>query len=396
MAQNWNDTVDGKIDPIMELMERFKADDREGKVNLGVGVYQDANGHVPVFKAVKSAEAYLCGHQRTKNYVGVAGDEAFVEALVHHILEPGEDDRHWIGLQSIGGSGALRLIADFCSHVAPGSRVWMPKPTWPNHIPLFTSAGLRLEQYAYPSYEYGDLLEGILDSLEGANPGDFIVVHACCHNPTGIDPNNRDFERLLSYIKDRRLIPIFDAAYIGFKNGFTNDCRDLGRALAEFDVAMCAFSASKNLSLYRERTGVVLMTGRDPGELGRWRAIFLKLARATYSMPPDHGAAVVRTILQDHDLRNTWLDELEEVRYRLITLRRMLAEGLQERGFPHKVDHVQNGSGLFSLLPFTGDQIEKLQKRFGIFVIGGGRVNVAGLNERNIDHVVNAFVQVTK
>ena len=293
----WNDEVPSTIDPIIELMQHFQADSRLDKVNLGVGVYQDDQGKTPVFKAVKQAELALVDSQPSKDYVGVGGSKRFV-SLVGDTLFP-KGDLLWEGIQAVGGSGALRLIADFCARVSPTSRIWISDPSWPNHLPLFSAAKLQIEKFDYTAFGDDHLVDRVMNSFSRASEGDFVVLHACCHNPTGIDLSAEDNQKLLAFLKDKKLVPIFDAAYLGFKRGFKEDAEDLARSAAQFDVAFCAFSASKSFGVYRERVGITFLLGRDREKLQRWHRILLQVARATYSMPPDHGAAVLELVLSD-------------------------------------------------------------------------------------------------
>lgn len=391
MTLKWKDEA-RSVDPIIDLMRVYQGDARTDKINLGIGVFQDEAGNTPILKAVKEAEARLVRDQATKTYVGVGGDQAFVDGITEMIFGPKSDDV--TGIQAVGGSGALRLIADFCAQVSPSSKMWVSNPTWGNHFPLFGASGLECVPYQYKKYSRGDLLKDILSSLEAASEGDFVCLHARCHNPTGIDLTDEEFATLAEFINDRGLVPVVDAAYLGFREGFLKDAASLGDLMRRFEVGFAAFSASKNFALYRERLGIAYVVGRNTDKIADWRSILLAAARANYSMPPDHGASVVRTIVEDDGLKKMWLDELEAARARLMTLRAKFAEALTKAGANYDTSYLVDGAGLFSLLPLEPEQTVKLREENGIYLLSNGRTNIAGLREDTIETVAQAVTHV--
>ncbi|MEO0618189.1 MAG: aromatic amino acid transaminase [Pseudomonadota bacterium] len=388
MSIVWNDSARA-IDPIIALMDTYNRDPRDEKVNLGVGVYQDDLAETPVFQAVKDAEARLLEHQTTKTYVGVGGDGALVDAIRTEIFS--DADVGVTGIQGVGGSGALRLIAEFCGEVAPDASLWVSQPTWGNHFALFDASGLPCRQFPWRSFDREGVAEGALAALADAKTGDFIILHPCCHNPTGIDLPADELDVLCNAINAQGLIPIIDAAYVGFADGFEADARALGALAERFPIAFTAFSASKNFALYRERLGVAFVSARDKSKLEAWQTILLSAARSAYSMPPDHGAAVVRTILTDKELRAAWLHDLETARHRVIDLRRAFAGALANAKVGFETDYIAEGAGLFALLPLSPEQAQHLRNEEGIYLLDNGRVNIAGLRHDTIPRVVDAI-----
>jgi aromatic-amino-acid transaminase len=382
------------VDPIVELMELYESDARADKVNLGIGVYQDNDGKTPIFAAVKDAEAILFEKETTKTYVGVGGDAQFVKRLGRFLFGDAAD--RMLGIQSVGGTGALRLIGEFCARVAPESRVWVSKPTWANHPALFASCGMPCESYEYGKYSADRLLQNIIASLSGAKEGDFVVIHACCHNPTGIDLSEPQMAQLAEAINDKRLYPILDAAYLGFKNSIESDAAALASLMQRFDTAFCAFSASKNFALYRERVGAAYVKGGERAKLGEWRELLLSLARSNYSMPPDHGASIVRIILEDERLRKKWLGELAAASGRLRSVREEFAKCLTKAGCGFSTDYIRTGSGLFCLLPLSEQEVRQLRVDNGIYMMKSGRVNLAGLRDAEVERVAGAIAAVVR
>ncbi|MEL6288256.1 MAG: aromatic amino acid transaminase [Pseudomonadota bacterium] len=390
LTAQWNDTPQA-VDPIIALMQTYTDDVRPERANLGIGVYQDDLAETPVMASVKEAEERILAAQRSKTYVGIGGDPALVKAIGDEIFAP---STQWTGVQGVGGSGALRLIAEFCGTVSPDARLWVSDPTWGNHFALFDASGLEVRRFPWGVHARDGIVDRALDALASAKPGDFVILHACCHNPTGIDLPPEEERRLTDAINGRGLIPIIDAAYVGFADGFEIDAQALGALAAQFPLAFVAFSASKNFALYRERVGVAFITGADPARLADWQTILLSAARCAYSMPPDHGAASVLEILRDPALRGMWLDELEAARSRVARLRKAFASALEEEGTIADAHFIAAGTGLFSLLPLTREQVIRLRTDHAIYMLENGRVNIAGLREESIPRVVSAISAV--
>jgi aromatic-amino-acid transaminase len=374
-------------DPLLALMGRFRTDSRDRKMDLGVGVYRDAAGETPVFQAVKRAEGRLLHTQRTKAYLGVEGDPAFVALLGAAIFEAG---RGLPGLQTVGGTGALRLAADLLARSRPGRRIWLGTPTWPNHAPIFAAAGLQMLGF--------DLLNpasmrprpgAMLEALQGSAPGDAVLIHGCCHNPTGIDPDTAAIEEIAALMAARGLIPLVDLAYQGLGSGWQQDGEATRQLVARVPTVLVAASCDKNFGLYRERTGALFVSSPTRAEAQSLCSHLAALARTSYSMPPDHGAAVVKTILEDGDLTKLWSAELEAMRGRIGRLRAALAAYGDVGGVD--LGALAAGLGMFAMLQLTPQQIDRLQAEFGIYMAQSGRINIAGLAEDDIDRFVDAL-----
>lgn len=382
------------VDPIIELMERFHADTRPRKINLGIGVYQDAEGRTPILKAVKQAEQRLLEREDTKTYVSVAGRAGYLDKLRKLIFGDAGDTA--VAVQSVGGSGALRLLAELLVKATDRRRIWVSNPTWANHYAILGSAGFEISKYAYPSF--GDV-ENIGDmtiaGLEGARPGDFVVLHATCHNPTGLDASAEDMAKIKRFLLSRDLIPLLDAAYVGLKDEFETDARVVSDFASGFPLAACAFSASKNLGLYRDRIGAAFVMSSDKASLASWRQEMMTLARANYSMPPDHGAAIVEEILASEELTRSWLDELRDMRARIQGLRNELADRLDAHSFGKSTAHIRQGNGMFCLLPISKEATDALRDNDGIYMMPSGRINIAGLSEKSVDDVARAVCKVS-
>jgi aromatic-amino-acid transaminase len=389
----FGDLKPAATDPLLGLMSRFRADSRPRKIDLGVGVYRDAAGNTPVFAAVKAAEHRLAADQTTKAYVGAEGDPEFVSLLANAVM----DDAHsgpggrsaMAGLQTVGGTGALRLAADLLSRTRPGRRIWLSLPTWPNHVPLFTAAGLEVHGVAgFDPVAQRHRTEALLQALAAAAPGDALLLHGCCHNPTGLDPDLGFWETIATEIAARGLIPLIDMAYQGLGRGWSADGAAM-RRLAALPNVLIAYSCDKNFGLYRERVGALFVAGATTVETQTLLSHLIALARANYSMPPDHGAAVVRVILEDPALTRLWHTELKAMQSRLRSLR----DALAAHGRVGAVDlgSLADGHGLFALLPLSPGQIELLQADHGIYLPPSGRINIAGLAEQHIDRFVAAL-----
>lgn len=382
------------VDPIIELMDRFNADPRDDKINLGIGVYQTADGHTPILKAVKEAERQILQSEDTKTYIGVAGRPGYLDRLQAMIF--GDVGGTVAAVQSVGGSGALRLLAELCVKATPTRRVWVSKPTWANHFAIFAAAGFEIASYDYPSSGGAETIGDLtIAGLQEARPGDFVLLHATCHNPTGLDPSADDVARIKSFLLSRDLIPILDAAYLGLKDEFSADARVVSEFVSGFPLAACAFSASKNLGLYRERVGAAFIVSSDRTALAAWRKEMMTLARANYSMPPDHGAAIVEQILKSDELTKSWLGELAEMRLRIQKLRFELASLLDRHNFGKPTDHIRQGSGMFCMLPIAKEATDALRVNDGIYMMPSGRINIAGLSEKAVERVATAVCKVS-
>ncbi|WBX84492.1 aromatic amino acid transaminase [Sphingosinicella microcystinivorans] len=357
-------------DPLLALIGLFRDDPRPGKIDMGVGVYRDAGGRTPVMAAVKAAEAFLLKDQQTKSYLGPEGDARFAELLTPIIF--GEIDRARLcGVQTPGGTGALRLGAELLARGRAGARVLVGTPTWPNHVPLMEAAGLQIVPFRHFDVATQALcFEDTLAAIRGAAPGDVILLHGCCHNPTGADYAPDQWQTLAALIAERGLLPFVDLAYQGLGNGLDADAAGLRAVVAQSAQVLVAYSCDKNFGLYRERVGALFaVSDRAP----MIQSNLLALARANWSMPPDHGAAVVRTILDSADLTASWRAELEAMRLRIRSVREGVA------ACDPALAGLTQQTGMFSMLPLSPEQIRTLREVHAVYMAGSGRINVAGL-----------------
>ena len=374
-------------DPLLQLISQYRADTRENKIDLGVGVYRDHRGQTPVLAAVKEAESRLQTQQQTKSYLGLTGDVEFVDCLGDLIF--GNTKTYAAGAQTPGGSGALRLAAEIYKTANPNGTLWVGQPTWPNHLPLTESAGVKTSTYNYFDRSTQRLLfENMLAATDSAAPDDAMILHGCCHNPTGADLSDNQWTELADSLVKKQIIPIVDLAYHGLGNGLEADLKATRLIAATCDKTLVAASCSKNFGLYRDRTGAVYMASHDKQTASRAQAVFGQIARKIYSMPPDHGAAAVKIILQDNNLKQQWVDELDGMVKRVNELRTAIA-----RRYP-ALDFVAAQRGMFSLLPLDPAQVNSLINDHAVYLAGDGRINVAGCQSPQIEKFVTALQEV--
>lgn len=376
-------------DPLLALIGAFRSDSREAKIDLGVGVYRDETGRTPVMKAVKAAERVLVEQQASKAYLGPEGDLGFVEAIADLIFTPDDGSAARQGLQTPGGAGALRLAADLLVE-AGVRRIHAAAPTWPNHSAVFHAAGLTLELASVFDLS-AQRLDGQawLEILEAIPEGDAVLLHGCCHNPTGLDLDPALWGATIDIIARRNLLPVVDLAYLGLGRDLTSDGVGMRRLLRRVPYALVAFSCDKNFGLYRERTGALFVQAPDEAQASGLMTNLCALARANWSMPPDHGAAVVRTILEDPSLRAAWEAELSSVQARLSGVRRALAAARPS------LEGLAQGQGLFATLAVSPDQVQRLRADHAIYMAGSGRINLAGLSARTIQPFADALQAVS-
>jgi aromatic-amino-acid transaminase len=359
-------------DPLLSLIKAFAADPRPGKLDLGVGVYRDEAGRTPVMAAVKAAEARLLAEQASKAYLGPEGDIGFLDRLRPLIFGAGAASEDLVGVQTPGGTGALRLAADLVGRGRPGGRIWVGTPSWPIHGNIFDAAGLAVEPFRHHDPASGAVDgEGLVAVLHAASPGDVVLLHGCCHNPTGADLGPALWAEVAELVVRRGLIPLIDFAYHGLGDGLEEDAAGLRRMFERAETAILAYSCDKNFALYRERTGALFV--RAGGHREAVRSNLLALARCAWSMPPDHGAAVARLILEDEALAGAWRAELDAMRGRLNALRVQLAEA------DPRLEPLRRQRGLFAMLPVTPAQVEVLRRDHAIYMAASGRINLAGL-----------------
>ncbi|THK37348.1 aspartate/tyrosine/aromatic aminotransferase [Ensifer sp. MPMI2T] len=379
-------------DPLLALIGLYRNDERPGKVDLGVGVYRDETGHTPIFRAVKAAEKRLLETQDTKAYVGPEGDRVFLDHLWTLVGGDTVERSHVASVQTPGGSGALRLAADLI-HRLGGRRIWLGLPSWPNHAAIFNAAGLETASHDFfdiPSQAV--LFDNVVSALEGAAAGDAVLLHASCHNPTGGALSETQWLEIAALVAERGLLPLVDLAYQGFGRGLNEDVAGLRHLIGVVPEVLVAVSCSKSFGLYRERTGAIYALTASPASADTVRSNLAGLARTSYSMPPDHGAAVVRTILADEDLARDWAEELEAMRLRMTGIRRALAEGLRTRW--QALGAIAAQEGMFSMLPLSEEEVLRLRSEHGIYMPTSGRINIAGLKTTEVAAVVRNFTSL--
>lgn len=385
-------------DPILGLTEAFRADARADKINLGVGIFQDEHGQTPTLESVRAAEQRLLDTNAPKTYLPIPGSVRFgqsVRGLLFGSDSPLEAAQRAVTAQTPGGTGALRVAVDLLHTHAPGARMWVSNPTWANHRQILDAAGMATCTYRYFDAQSSGLDEaGMWEDLAAAKPGDVVLLHGCCHNPTGVDPTLATWQALAQFCRERDLLPLIDLAYQGFGDGLEEDAAGLRALLDEVPEALIASSYSKNFGLYNERVGALTLIAAD--REGAQRAFSqMKIAiRTHYSNPPRHGGAIVETILGDEDLRALWQTELDSMRQRLLHTRQALVAGLSEAGLGHRFDFLRRQKGMFSFSGIAPDQVDRLREEHGIYMVRSGRINVAGITAENLPRLCSAIAHV--
>jgi aromatic-amino-acid transaminase len=381
-------------DALLALIKLHNADPRADKIDLGVGVYRTGQGDTPVFGAIKAAERKLVETQDSKAYLGPEGDMGFVEALMPYVF--GKADPHLggriEGMQTPGGTGSLRLALALAQR-AQVKRVWMGTPSWPNHAQICADLGLEVKSFSHATAEGTADMDGIRTAIAEAGEGDAILLHGCCHNPTGIDYSHAQWDEIAGLLADKKLLPILDLAYQGLGEGMEEDAYGVRRVVVSVPEALVAYSCDKNFGLYRDRTGAFYIMVADPSQLSAAVSNAHALARANWSQPPDHGAAAVRLVLEDEALTRQWLDELDTMRERMRQMRARLSAAGKTGGVD--LTPIGGQNGLFSIIPFTPEQVQAMREKHGIYFAGSGRINVAGLTAGNIDKFIAAVADVT-
>lgn len=382
-------------DKIIELMGLFAADPREDKVDLGVGVYKDADGRTPVLRAVKHAEARLLEGQTTKSYVGLLGDPAFVEAMRVLIFGDAAPADRIAGAQTPGGTGAVRQLFELVQLGAPEARVFLSQPTWPNHAAILNHLGIPTLHYRYfDPLTRGVDFEGMIGDLAAAERGDVVLLHGCCHNPTGADLSMEQWRTITALLVKLGAVPMIDLAYQGFGDGLEADVAGLRYMAGQVPEMLVAASCSKNFGLYRDRVGAAFALAPAVNLAGVARANLATLNRLNYSFPPDHGAKVVEIILSDTMLTTEWAAELEGMRHGMLALRSGLADALRRATNSDRFDFLARHRGMFSLVGASPDQVAALRADHGLYLVGDGRINVAGLPAERLDRVAGAIAAV--
>lgn len=389
-----NDLQQQPADALLALIKLHNADPRADKIDLGVGVYRTGQGDTPVFGAIKAAEKKLVETQDSKAYLGPEGDMAFVEALMPYIFGKDSPDMggRIEGMQTPGGTGSLRLALGMVKR-AGYKRLIVGKPSWPNHAQICADLGLGVVEFNHAAADGTPDMDAIRSAIASAEEGDAILLHGCCHNPTGIDYSNAEWDEIAGLLADSKVLPIIDLAYQGLGMGMEEDAYGLRRVLVAVPEALICYSCDKNFGLYRDRVGALYAMVADPADLPRVMSNGHSLARANWSQPPDHGGAAVRLVLEDEKLTAQWLDELDQMRDRMRQVRAKLAAAGETGGVD--LSPIGGQNGLFSIIPFTPEQVQEMRSKHGIYFAGSGRINVAGLTMGNIDQFIAAVADVT-
>ncbi len=385
-------------DPILGITEAFNADANPAKVNLGVGVYYDESGKIPLLECVRRAEKQLVETARPRGYLPIDGMPAYdqaVRTLVFGADHPAVAEKRVVTVQTLGGTGGLKIGADFLRRIAPSASVWISDPSWENHRALFENAGFTVEVYPYyDAATKGLRFAAMLEGLEKIPAGDVVVLHACCHNPTGVDLTADQWAQVRDVVKARGLVPFLDMAYQGFADGIDADAAAVRTFAAAAHPIFVSSSFSKSFSLYGERVGGLSIVAASTDEAARALSQLKRLVRTNYSNPPTHGGQVVATVLNDAELRGLWEQELAAMRDRIRTMRAKLTAMLAARKPGVDFAFITRQRGMFSYSGLTKDQVTALRERFGIYAVDSGRICVAALNERNVEPVANAIAAV--
>lgn len=386
-------------DPILGLMEAYAQDANPRKFDLGVGVYKDAQGLTPIPEAVKIAEARLVESQDTKTYIGGHGNPLFGKVINELVLgadSPLLTEQRAGATQTPGGTGALRLAADFIAQCLPGKGVWLSNPTWPIHETIFAAAKVKVSHYPYVGSDNRLDVEAMLAVLREVPKGDVVLLHACCHNPTGFDLSHDDWKRVLEVVRNRDLLPLIDFAYQGFGDGLEQDAWSTRLFAAQVPELLITSSCSKNFGLYRDRTGALIVCATSADKLIDIRSQLANIARNLWSTPPDHGAAVVATILADPELKARWADEVEAMRLRIAQLRSGLVEALEPHGLRERFAHIGVQRGMFSYTGLSPEQVKTLRERHSVYMVSSGRANVAGIDATRLALLADAIASACK
>ena len=380
-------------DKILMLMQMYAEDPRDQKVDLGVGVYKNAEGVTPVMRAVKAAEQRIWEQQTTKTYTGLAGDPAYADAMIGLVLGDAVERDTVAAVATPGGTGAVRQAFELVKMASPGACVWVSDPTWPNHTSILNYLGIETKSYRYfDSETRGVDFDGMIADLKTAKPGDVVLLHGCCHNPTGANLNLVQWQEVVTVLNAGGLVPMIDIAYQGFGDGLEEDAAATRLVASSVPECLIAASCSKNFGIYRERTGLLMAVSADAGKRAMVQGTLASLNRQNYSFPPDHGARVVSTILTDPELRADWAAELEEVRLSMLGLRQQLADELQRLTGSDRFAFLAQHRGMFSRLGVPPEIVERLRTEHGIYMVGDSRMNIAGLNSQTVPILAQAIV----
>ncbi|ANT59866.1 aromatic amino acid aminotransferase [Salipiger sp. CCB-MM3] len=381
-------------DKILMLMQAYREDPREQKIDLGVGVYKDASGNTPVMHAIKAAEKQLWESETTKAYTGLAGDPAFSNAMIELVLGDAVPRETVAAAATPGGTGAVRQGFDMIKQANPKARVFVSDPTWPNHLSILKHMGLEIVPYRYFDNETRAVdFVGMIADLHQVMPGDVVLLHGCCHNPTGANLNLAQWKAVTELLLEKEGTPMIDIAYQGFGDGLEEDAAGVRLVASSVPECLIAASCSKNFGIYRERTGLLMAVAKDAGAQKLNQSTLNYLNRQNYSFPPDHGARLVSMVLADPELRADWAAELEAVRLSMLRLREQLASELQRLSGSDRFGFIAQHRGMFSRLGATPEQVETMRRDHGVYMVGDSRLNIAGLNETTVPILAEAIIK---
>jgi aspartate aminotransferase len=385
-------------DPILGLLAKYREDTNPKKVDLGVGVYKNEAGETTVLNCVKKAEQHRTDTEASKVYIGPTGSNLFNDEMAklvfgstHKVLT----ENRARTVSTPGGTGALRVAAEFIKSCKAGATIWVSNPTWANHTGLFEAAGLTVKTYPYYDYENKNLdFDGMLAALKQVSSDDAVLLHACCHNPSGMDLNQEQWQQVADVAKSVGFTPVIDMAYQGFGQGLDEDAYGLRLMAATVKEMLVCSSCSKNFGLYRERIGACTIIGESSLQVDIANSVLLSVVRVIYSMPPAHGAALVETILSSEELRNEWYRELAEMRNRINGNRQLIVDKLVENGVTRDFSFITRQAGMFSFLGITPEQVQQLQDEYSIYMVDSSRISIAGIANSNVDYLAQSIAKV--
>ena len=382
-----------KPDAILALVQMFREDPRENKLDLGVGVYKDGTGNTPVMRAIKAAEQKLWANETTKSYTALTGDPGFADAMAKLVLGDAVPRDAICAAATPGGTGAVRQAFEMIKMARPDARVFVSNPTWPNHPSILAYLGIEMVPYRYFDNETrGVAFEAMLEDLKAARKGDVVLLHGCCHNPTGANLKMTQWQEVIALLQQTGAVPMIDIAYQGFGDGLEADAAATRAVAAAMPECLIAASCSKNFGIYRERTGILMIVAHGAAaKITQGTLAFLN--RQNFSFPPDHGARLVTMILNDAALRSDWMTEVEDMRLSMLGLREQLARELQQRSGSDRFGFIAQHRGMFSRLGATPERVLKMRENFGIYIVGDSRMNIAGLNAQTVPILAEAIVK---
>ncbi len=380
-------------DKILALIGEYAADNRTTKIDLGVGVYKDEAGITPIMTSVKKAEARILATSKTKTYIGIGGNKGFGAAVLDLALANAVDRSRVRVAQAPGGTGSLWVLMQLIHRARPGATLWLSDPTWPNHDSIAENAGLKVATYPYFDTETrGVRFAEMLATLDRLGANDVVLLHGCCHNPTGANLTNAQWDQVAASLARTGALPFIDLAYLGFGDGLLEDSYGTRKVIAAVPESLVAFSGSKNFGLYRERIGAAILIARDASQADIAQSQLLNVIRASYSQPPDHGAEIIRVILEDPELRAEWETELNQMRARMIRLREKLSDAIRARSNSKDFDFIATHRGMFSLLGLPNTIVDHLKAANGVYMVGDSRINVAGIPEDRVGDLADAMI----